>query len=214
MMRESTHISALFLDIGGVMLTNGWDRHARRCAAEQFHLDYDEMDENHHLTFDTYEEGKLSLNDYLDRVVFYKPRSFSRDEFQEFMFAQSQPYPQMLTLLRKLKRRYKLHMTAVSNEGRELTIHRIRRFDLISIIDTFVSSCFVHFRKPDPDMYRMAVDITQVPVEHTVYIDDRPMFVDVAESMGIHGIRHKDFETTRDALAQWGLVPEDTVVHV
>ncbi len=172
------------------------------------------MDENHHLTFDTYEEGKLSLNDYLDRVVFYKPRSFSRDEFREFMFAQSQPYPQMLTLLRKLKRRYKLHMTAVSNEGRELTIHRIRRFDLISIIDTFVSSCFVHFRKPDPDMYRMAVDITQVPVEHTVYIDDRPMFVDVAESMGIHGIRHKDFETTRDALAQWGLVPEDTVVHV
>ncbi len=90
------HITTLFLDLGGVLLTNGWDRAARQRAAERFHLDYDETNERHHLTFDTFEEGKLTLDEYLDRVVFYQPRDFSRGTFVEFMYAQSQPYQDMI----------------------------------------------------------------------------------------------------------------------
>lgn len=209
-MSEQPRLSTLFLDIGGVLLTNGWDRIARKKAADHFELDREEMDENHHLTFDTYEEGKLSLDEYLNRLVFYQPRPFSRESFKEFMYAQSQPLPDMLEFVRGLKRRYGLHTTAISNEGRELTIHRIRTFDLTRIIDAFVSSCFVHFRKPDPDIYRMALDISQVPPEESVYIDDRRMFADVAETLGIRGIHHTSFEATRDALAQWGLTLEDS----
>jgi putative hydrolase of the HAD superfamily len=129
-MTERTLITALFLDIGGVLLTNGWDRNMRKDAAATFGLDYEEMNERHHLTFDTYEEGKLSLDEYLRRVVFYEKRPFSLEEFRAFMFAQSQPYPDMIALVQDLKSRHRLKVAAVSNEGRELTIHRIRKFEL------------------------------------------------------------------------------------
>jgi putative hydrolase of the HAD superfamily len=201
-------ITTLFLDIGGVLLTNGWDHNARRRAAENFNLDYEEMGERHHLTFDTYEEGKLSLDEYLDRVVFYEERPFSQDEFKSFMFAQSQPYPEMITLIRTLKARYNLKVAAVSNEGRELTIYRIKEFDLGSFMDFFVSSCFVHYRKPDADIYRMALDIAQVAPEQVAYLDDRAMFVDIARELGIQGILHTGYESTRAALAELGLSAE------
>src|SRR5574338_524670 len=113
-----TQITTLFLDIGGVLLTNGWDHNSRKRAAETFVLDYEEMSERHHLTFDTYEEGKLSLDTYLDRVIFYEQRSFSREEFKKFMFAQSKPYTDVIKLIRKLKTQYSLRVAAVSNEGR------------------------------------------------------------------------------------------------
>jgi putative hydrolase of the HAD superfamily len=198
-------IAALFLDIGGVLLTNGWDRGSRTRAAEKFGLDYAEMDERHHLTFDTYEEGKLTLDQYLDRVVFYQKRPFSRDEFKQFMYAQSKPYPEMIELIRALKARYGLQVAAVSNEGRELTTYRVQQFKLGSFIDFFVSSCFVHYRKPDEDMYKIALDIAQVRPEEIVYIDDRAMFVEVARSLGIEGIIHSSFETTRKLLDDFGL---------
>jgi putative hydrolase of the HAD superfamily len=200
-------IRALFLDIGGVLLTNGWDHYARRRAAETFGLDYEEMDERHHLTFDTYEEGKLSLDDYLTRVIFYKDREFSSQDFKSFMFAQSKPYPDMITLVSALKEHYNLRIAAVSNEGRELTVYRIKKFELGSFIDFFVSSCFVHYRKPDPDIYRMALDIAQVAPEEVLYIEDRLMFVEVARSIGLQGVCHSDFESTRHKLASLGLSP-------
>src|SRR5512146_3183958 len=146
MMAHSIQITTLFLDIGGVLLTNGWDRKARQLAAATFNLDYDEMNERHHLTFDTYEEGKLKLDEYLDRVIFYVDRPFLKSEFKEFMFAQSQPYPQMIGLINEIKTRYGLKVAAVSNEGRELTEHRIKKYNLDQVIDFFVSSCFVHYR--------------------------------------------------------------------
>lgn len=198
-------VQALFVDIGGVLLTNGWDHEMRREAARRFELDYDEMNERHHLTYDTYEEGKLDLDAYLDRTVFYRERDFARKEFRQFMFAQSQPMPQMLGLVRDIKRRHGLKVAAISNEGRELTLHRVRSFDLASVIDFFISSCFVHLRKPDADMYRMALDCAQVDPAAAIYIDDRPLFVEIAQSLGIGGIVHVDFDTTRDALAARGL---------
>lgn len=204
-MTASSTITTLFLDIGGVLLTNGWDHHSRIRAADKFDLDYEEMNERHHLTFDTYEEGKLSLDDYLNRVVFYQKRSFSREAFKAFMYAQSQSFPEMIELMCGLKNQYGLKVAAVSNEGRELTVYRVQQFKLGTFIDFFISSCFVHYRKPDADMYRIALDIAQVDPEQVVYIDDRAMFAEVAQGLDIRGIIHKDYETTRKALEAMGL---------
>jgi putative hydrolase of the HAD superfamily len=201
--------TALFLDVGGVLLTNGWDRVMRKRAAETFGLDADDMDERHHLTFDTYELGKLTLDEYLDRMVFYKERRFSREEFKEFMFAQSKPFPQMLDLIRYLKKAYGLKIAVVSNEGRELTIYRIQKFGLAEFVDFFIASSFVHFRKPDADIYRIALDIAQVPLDRVVYIEDRLMFVEVAQGLGIRAVHHIRFESTRASLASSGLVLAD-----
>ncbi len=202
---SGSKISALFLDIGGVLLTNGWDRAARRRAAEKFNLDLEEMNERHHLTFDTYEAGKLSLDEYLARVVFYKDRSFSRDVFKTFLFDQSQAYPDMIDLIRNLKARYGLKVAAVNNEGRELSIYRIRTFRLDSFIDSFISSSFVHVRKPDADIYRAALDIVQAEASEVLYVDDREMFVDVAKGLGIKGIHHQSYQTTKEAMERHGL---------
>ena len=204
-MSDDSSITTLFLDIGGVLLTNGWDHNMRQKAAETFGLDYAEMNERHHLTFDTYEEGKLSLYEYLQRVIFYQERPFSLEEFKAFMFEQSQPYQEMMHLVCKLKEQYRLKIAAVSNEGRELTVYRIAEFDLGSFIDFFIASCFVHYRKPDEDIYRMALDVAQVPPEQVVYIEDRPMFVEVAQGLGIRGIVHKDLRSTQAALESFGL---------
>ena len=204
-MMPSATITTLFLDIGGVLLTNGWDHNTRKYAADTFGLNYEEMNERHHLTFDTYEEGKLSLDEYLNRVVFYKERSFSREEFKAFMYAQSQPYPEMIELIQRLKTRYSLQVAAVSNEGRELTMYRVQKFNLRSFIEFFIASSFVHYRKPDEDMYRIALDVAQVRPDQVVYIDDRAMFVEVAQSLGIGGIIHTGYQTTMAALEGFGL---------
>src|SRR5512146_2044759 len=119
-MKRNVPITALFVDIGGVLLTNGWDHDARKRAATSFKLDLNEMEERHHLTFDTYEEGKLTLEEYLGRVVFYQKRPFSRAQFRRFMFAQSKPYPRMIEMICRLKARHGLKIAVVSNEGREL----------------------------------------------------------------------------------------------
>lgn len=199
------HITTIFLDIGNVLLTNSWDRRVRLEAADKFGLDHGEMEERHHLTFDTYEEGKLSLEEYLQRVVFFEDRPFTREDFTAFMFAQSQPLPEMIELIKALKARFGLRIATVSNEGRELTNYRIKKFDLGSFVDFFLSSCFVHIRKPDIDLYRLALDCAQVLPEQAVYVDDRPMFVEVARSLKIHGIHHQNHEATKAALACLGL---------
>ena len=168
-------ITTLFTDIGGVLLTNGWDHHARQRAAHQFGLDFAEMDDRHHLTFDTYEEGKHGLDEYLNRVIFYTDRPFRPAAFKRFMMAQSQPYPEMLDFVRALKTHSRLKIVAVSNEGRELTTYRVRTFSLTDFIDVFVVSSFVHLRKPDRDIYRMALDMAQVEPEAVLYLEDRPL---------------------------------------
>jgi putative hydrolase of the HAD superfamily len=202
---ENIHIRTLFLDIGGVLLTNGWDHEARHHAAEHFQLDYEDIEERHHLTYDTYEEGKLSLDDYLQRVIFCQKRPFAVDDFKTFMLSRSKPFPEMLQLVKSLKKSHNVKTIAVSNEGREINAYRIQTFRLDQVIDTFVSSCFVHYRKPDLDIYRIALDVSQTTPEEVAYIDDRPMFVEVANSLGIHGIVHINFSTTRAGLAALGL---------
>jgi putative hydrolase of the HAD superfamily len=204
-MSSSKPITCIFTDVGGVLATNGWDRTMRANAARKFGLDYEELNERSHLTFDTYEEGKLSLDEYLSRVVFFQSRSFTRDDFVRFMYEQSQPYQPMIDLVRDLKQRYCLKVAVVSNEGRELTLHRIAKFGMSEFVDFFIVSCFVHFRKPDADIFRMALDIAQVPPDQVVYLEDRPMFVDVACTLGLHGIHHTSLDTTKAELAALGL---------
>jgi putative hydrolase of the HAD superfamily len=199
------NITALFLDIGNVLLTNGWDRGMRREAAAKFSLDYEEMNERHHLTYDTFEEGKLSLDEYLTRLVFYEERPFTREDFKAFMFAQSRQKPEMAQterLIRGLKAKYGLKVATVSNEGLELTCYRIKKFNLGSYVDFFISSCFVHCRKPDADLYRLALDCAQVSPEQVMYLEDRALFVEVAQTLGINGIHHSGFESTKAALAE------------
>jgi putative hydrolase of the HAD superfamily len=203
-MGKYNSVTTLFLDIGGVLLTNGWDREARRLAAKTFNLDHDEMDERHHLTFATYEVGKLTLEEYLMLVVFYENRTFTMDEFRSFMFNYSKPYPEMIKLVCNLKKKFGLKMAVVSNEGRELTVYRIKKFKLDYFIDFFISSCFVHFRKPDSDMYRIALEIAQVSPENVIYIEDRLMFIQIAASLGIRGIHHMDYQSTASELALMG----------
>jgi putative hydrolase of the HAD superfamily len=196
---------ALFLDVGGVLLTNGWDAGGRQRAAAKFGLDLAEMDKRHHLTFDTYEVGKITLDEYVDRMVFFQPRTFSRQDFIEFMYQESQPHDAMMNLVRELKARHGLKVGLVSNEGIELTRYRVDRFDLRSVADFFVFSGYVGLRKPDRDIWRLALNVGQVTAEQTVFVDDRPMFAEVAGTMGMHGIHHTSVETTRAALASLGL---------
>lgn len=194
-------VKALLLDIGEVLLTKGWGRHTRRRAAEHFGLDYDEMQDRHALVFHIYEEGRISLEEYLKRVVFHCPRSFTYQQFTSFMYEQSEPYTDMMRFMAALKREYGLKTVALSNEGRELTEYRIRKFDLVSLIDFFVCSCYVGTEKPDPAIFGFAMDQVQLQKEEVVYIDDTELHVEVAQELGIPSIRHIDYESTREKLA-------------
>ena len=198
-------VTCVFLDIGGVLLTNGWDHLARRRAAKNFKLEWAGMEERHRLTFEIHEEGKLTLEEYLSRVVFYRERPFTRAQFRRFMFAQSKPYPEMIDLFAQLKARHGLKITVVSNEARELNAYRIRKFKLDRLVDSFISSCFVHVRKPDAEIFRLALDISQAPARQVVYIENTPMFVQIAEGLGIRSILHTDYKSTRAKLASLGL---------
>lgn len=199
-------ITTLFTDLGGVLLTNGWDHHSRNKAVEQFGLDPKETQARHSMTFDTYEVGKLSLDEYLNRVVFYEERSFSKEDFKQFMLEQSQPYEDMLELVKGLKKKYHLKIAVVNNEGRELNEYRINKFKLNSFVDFFINSSFVHFRKPDIDIFKLAIDVAQVDPAETLYLEDRLMFVQVAETLGLKGIHHENYERTKEIFASYGLV--------
>lgn len=208
-MRHRPAISCLFLDVGEVLLTDGWDHHARRRATKHFKVEWAEMEERHNQDFATYEEGKLTLKAYLDRVIFHQKRSFSRAEFRRFMFAQSKSYPQMIELMCGLKVHYGLKVFVVSNEARELNEYRIRKFKLNSFVDAFISSCYVGVRKPDVEIFRLALDIAQTPADRVAFVDNTAMFVDIAKGMGIRGVHHTDYESTRAKLASLGLAQRD-----
>ncbi len=198
-------ITHLFTDLGGVLLTNGWDRGLRKQVAAQFQIDPDEMDERHHLTYDTYEAGKISLSIYLQRVVFWEPRPFTEDQVVDFMLSQARSFPEMIEMYKQVKAKNGLKVVVVSNEGRELTTDRIRRFHLKEFVDIFVVSSYVHFRKPDEDIFRIALDVAQADPDEVVYVDDRLMFAEVACRMGMHEVWHRDLDRTRAAFEALGL---------
>jgi len=202
-------ITTLFVDVGGVLLTDGWDHLARKRAARHFKLNWAEMDQRHRLVFETHEEGKLSFEEYLGWVVFFEKRPFTRNQFREFMFAQSKPYTKMLGLVAQLRAQHGLKVVVISNESREVNAFRVRTFRLDRLVDTFISSCFVGMRKPDVEIFRLALDLAQAMPERSVFIDNTPMFVQVAQRMGIRSILHVDYQSTSTKLNSMGLQTND-----
>ena len=167
------------------------------------------MEERHGLNFETHEDDKITFNEYLDRVVFYEKRRFTRAEFRRFMFAQSKPYAEMITLVRNLKAKYGLKIIVVSNESRELNAYRIRQFKLAGFVDAFISSCFVHLRKPDADIFKLALDAAQTPARQIVYIENTPLFVQIAEGLEIRSILHTDYKSACAKLSALGLKTDE-----
>lgn len=193
----------LFSDIGGVLLSNGWGHESRMAAAEKYGINYEEMDVLHHFIFNVYEIGKISLDGYLDLVVFNKQRNFSREEFREFIFEQSIQLPHMLPWLIELKNKHPyLKVISINNEARELNQHRINKFNLHDFFDAFVSSCEVGMRKPDPGIFHLALGIAQAKPEECLYLDDRVMLVQAARQAGIDAYHHTEFEITKKLLEE------------
>ncbi len=208
------NITTLFLDIGGVLLSKGWGHEFRYKAAAHFNIDRAEMEARHKLFFVVYEEGRITLEDYLKRVVFFRKRNFTTDQFRDFMFAQTTPNPKMIDFCKKLKKKYGLQVAAVSNEARELNEYRIQTFQLKELIDFFISSCYVHIRKPDAEIFKLALDIARVQPEQVIYIDDVEMFTQIASELGIKSIYHLDLSSTSDQLKAMGLtITENEVPH-
>jgi putative hydrolase of the HAD superfamily len=193
-------IEMIFTDIGGVILTNGWDREARKKAVERFQLDLHEFEGRHKEVVEDLESGVLTLDGYLRHVVFFAERNFGIHDFQEFMFNCSQPYKNMLHLLKEAKSALGCRAAALSNEGKELGHYRIEKFHLKEVLDFFIVSGFVGFAKPDERIYKLAINISQTLPRHIVYIDDRPHLIEAGKRMGLQTILHHSVEETRAAL--------------
>lgn len=202
-------ITTLFWDVGGVLATNGWDRDARHATAVRFGLDEAEFEQRHEALVSALETGKMSLEEYLQRTVFCHPRSFSREEFKAFLFAQSQPKPDSLALARELAGNYL--MAAINNESMELNLYRIEQFRLREIFTAFFSSCFVRLRKPDPAIYRLALDVMQKTQDECCFIDDRPLNLDGARQVGMRVIRFQDANQLRRELMELGVATSPAV---
>jgi putative hydrolase of the HAD superfamily len=198
-------ISTLFWDIGGVIMTNGWDTGARRRAAEAFHLDWEEFQDRHDLSFPAFDSGHISLDEYLNRTLFYRPRAFTREEFIAFMFAQSKEYPESRALLDKLARTEKYFIGSINNEPLELNEYRIKAFHLRRDFQVFFSSCYLHTRKPEEMIYRIALEVTQRPAAECVFIDDRPLNLENPRKLGFKTIHYQDPERLRAELKNYGV---------
>jgi putative hydrolase of the HAD superfamily len=198
---EAHDLKILFFDIGGILLTNGWGHESRREAAEKFGLNYEEVKELHTFIFNVYEIGSVTLDEYLDTVIFNHPRDFAREDFKEFIYKQSVELP-ALAWLKEWKKDCGFRVISINNEGKELNDYRVKKFKLHEFFDAFVSSCEVKLRKPDPSIWKLAMGIAQVNPNQCVYFDDRIMFVRAAEKLGIRSFQHTDLEATKKILQQ------------
>jgi putative hydrolase of the HAD superfamily len=198
-------ITTLFWDIGGVILTNGWDRGSRKEAASAFGLDWEEFEDRHDLSFPAFDSGLITLNDYLDRTLFYRARSFTREEFTAFMFAQSKEFQDTRVILDKVTSSGKYFIGAINNEPMELNQYRIEAFHLRRNFLVFFSSCYVRSRKPEETIFRVALEVTQRPPEQCLFIDDRPLNLESPRHLGMNTIHHQSAEQLRSELGNYGV---------
>lgn len=199
------HITSLFWDIGGVILTNGWDHNSRADASKAFGFDWEEFRERHDLSFPAFDAGQITLNQYIDRTLFYRARPFSREEFTAFMFAQSREYAETRAVLSSVARTGKYYVASINNEPRELNDYRIEAFHLQRDFQAFFSSCYLNARKPEEHIYRIALEVTQRPPESSVFIDDRPLNLENPRRLGMHVIHHQTPSQLRDDLRALGI---------
>jgi putative hydrolase of the HAD superfamily len=198
-------ITAIFWDVGGVLLSNAWDREQRRRALERFKLDEAEFDDRHDMVVSSFERGKISLNEYLERTIFYRKRTFTPEEFREYMFSLSQPFPDILELARGLAKSAKYLMCTINNESQELNEYRIRKFGLREIFALFLSSCYVGLRKPEEGIYQLALEVTQKIPQECCFIDDRALNLEAAARLGMHTIRIESADQLRAELLKLGI---------
>jgi len=198
-------ITTMFWDIGGVILTNGWDRGSRKEAADAFHLDLEEFQDRHDLSFPAFDSGLITLNEYLDRTLFFRPRSFTREEFTAFMFAQSKEYPETRAILDKVTSSGKYFIGAINNEPLELNQFRIEAFHLRKNFLVFFSSCYVRSRKPEELIFRVALEVTQRQPTECLFIDDRPLNLESPRRLGMNTIHHQNAGQLRSELGKFGV---------
>jgi putative hydrolase of the HAD superfamily len=198
-------ITRIFWDVGGVLLTNGWDRVSRRLAAEKFGLDLDDFEVRHGMVADVFDTGRLRLDDYLDRVVFHRPRGFARDAFHAFMLEQSQAYPETLAIVERLAAARRYLLATLNNESLELNEHRITRFGLRAHFTMFLSSCYLGVRKPDEAIYRLALWVTQTAPGEALFIDDRALNLECARHLGMRTIHYQNATQLAGELQAAGL---------
>jgi putative hydrolase of the HAD superfamily len=174
-------------------------------ALKHFRLDEEEFHSRHEMVISSFERGKISLDEYLDRTVFYRDRPFSRDEFRDYMFSLSQVMPEVLAYARTLADSHKYFMGTINNESRELNLYRIEKFGLREIFRLFVSSCFVGLRKPESGIYRLAIEITQINPEECCFIDDRELNLECAAKLGMRTIQMQTLDQLREELGKLGV---------
>ncbi|TAM79458.1 MAG: HAD family phosphatase [Acidobacteria bacterium] len=184
-------ITALFWDVGGVVLTNGWDRREREHAAQKFGLDRGEFEDRHELVAGRFETGKLTLDHYLDRTVFYRPRNFEKETFKTYMFGLSKPIDGTLGVVDRIARSGRYLLATLNNESRELNLHRIEHFKLRKYFTLFMSSCFLGVKKPDDEIFRLALDLTQRDPEECLFIDDRELNLECAARLRLRTLQFK-----------------------
>ncbi len=200
-------VGVLLFDVGGVLGTNGWDRVHRRVVCERFGLDWEEFTDRHELVVAAFEEGGLTIDEYLDRTIFYRERGFARHEFVAAMLAGSRADAEMLRFATDLAATGHYTMATLNNESRELNEHRIGLFGLRDLFPFFLTSCYLGMRKPNPEMYELAIDVTQRRADECVFIDDRPVNVECAERVGMTAITFVGIDSLREELAAVGVTP-------
>jgi putative hydrolase of the HAD superfamily len=198
-------IRALFWDVGGVLLTNAWDHGERNLAIERFLLEKPEFETRHKELVSEFEEGRLTLDEYLAHTVFYQPRTFTAEDFKRFMFSLSKPSPGVLEVARSLSGKFL--MATINNESRELNQYRIQNFGLTECFDFFVSSCFVGMRKPEERIFRLSLDLTQQDPTECCFIDDRPVNIEGAAKAGMRTVLMRDPIQLRKDLQNLGVGP-------
>jgi len=198
-------ITSLFWDIGGVLATNGWDHNSRLEAAQAFSFDWEEFRERHDLSFPAFDGGQITLGQYLDRTLFYRARDFTREEFTAFMFAQSKEFPDSRAVLDDAARTGRYYIASINNEPRELNQYRIEAFNLRKDFQAFFSSCYLHSRKPEEQIYRIALDVSQRAPERSVFIDDRPLNLENPRRLGMQVIHFQNAQQLRADLKALGI---------
>ena len=198
-------IRAVFWDVGGVLLSNAWDHTQRAEALKHFQLDENEFRDRHEMVVSSFERGKITLDEYLDRTVFYRQRPFTRDAFRNYMLSLSQPFPDVLEFAQSLTASGKYLMATINNESRELNYYRMEKFGLRKIFRLFFSSCFVGLRKPESGIYQLALETTQIPAEECCFVDDRALNLECAMKLGMHTIEMDGLEQLRRDLLELGV---------
>lgn len=200
-------IRALFWDVGGVLLTNAWDHTERTEAFKHFGIDATDFNSRHEMLVSSFERGKITLDEYLQRTVFYRDRPFTIESFRQYLFNLSKPFPDVLQFAKSLNDSGKYFMGTINNESRELNYYRMDTFGLRKIFRLFISSCFVGLRKPERDIYRLTLEITQVPAEECCFIDDRALNLECAANLGMHTIQMESLGQLRADLAKLQVTP-------